>query len=120
MASPIVTLTQILTGLTAGTVVSCNAFFNYPGDGDALLEAVQVTMFVDGQFCAQDQSVRTNDWQPLTPGNSITIGNDNPTVQVSIYFDNFFGFQLTAGLDDIRVVVEGESGLPTCETMTPL
>jgi hypothetical protein len=57
-SSPIITFTQV-TSLQAGQKVRCRAAYNNPGDGDALQEAVQVTMFVDGQFSNQVQSLLT-------------------------------------------------------------
>ncbi|KAF2751120.1 carbohydrate-binding module family 18 protein [Sporormia fimetaria CBS 119925] len=119
--SPTVTLTQQTT-LRAGMQVRCKIAYNYPGDGDALLEPVQVTMFVDGQFCNQAQSFQTfgtNGWEKVAPANTVTIQNDNAIVKVSLYLDNFFGYQLFAALDSVEVVMEDESETPTCTEVAP-
>jgi hypothetical protein len=110
----VVTLSQTVTGLEAGTVVTCGARYNYPGDGDAQLEAVQVVMYLDGQFCGQGQSFNTNGWEAVSAGGPITIANDNPVFQISTYFDNFFGYSVVAGLDSIRLVTPELSSLPEC------
>lgn len=103
VSSPIVTLSQTLTGVTAGTTVNCGLLANYPGDNDALLEAAQITMMVDGQLCGTFQSYLTQGWQALSSSNTVTVTVDAPVVQVSSYLDNFFGYQLVLGLDNISV-----------------
>jgi hypothetical protein len=112
--APNVTLSQTVTGLKAGTVVTCGAKYNYPGDGDAQLEAVQVVISLDGQFCGQGQSFNTNGWESVAASEPITIVNDNPVFQISTYFDNFFSYQVAAGLDSIQLVTSGSNSLPAC------
>jgi hypothetical protein len=119
-SSPNIQLRQTITTLQIGQRIRCIGAFNYPGDGDALLEAVQITMNIDGQVCGQAVSFDTNGWARLESAGEITVMTDNPVVEVQVYLDNFFGYSLNLGLDSFAVVPEEQSSLPVCSYVTPV